>query len=172
MIAVLTNCECGTLINSSVDSVGQETHRVTCPDCQAVIELSSPAEAGMLSACLRCGTEELYQQKDFPQRIGMIITVLATVLATYAWYKYSAFWTFAVLFTFGFIDLLLFRFCRNVLICYRCETQHRGDINWPDHQYFELGIHEKYRQEKLRKQQLRAQGQKPITVPPASDSQS
>jgi hypothetical protein len=49
---------------------------------------------------------------------------------------------------------LLYLVVGDVLVCYRCGAQHRGVAPSPAHQPFDLGIAERYRQERIRREQL------------------
>ena len=108
-----------------------------------------------LVRCPICGTEEMYVQKDFPERVGVLVVVSAVVLATVAWYYYSPTMTFAVLFLFGVADWIFFRTRPEVTICYRCLSQFRGVKENPNHRAFDLGVNERFRQERMRKKELR-----------------
>ena len=44
----------------------------------------------------------------------------------------------------------------DVLVCYRCEAHYRGCTTTDAHQPFEIAIGERYRQEKIRKEQMKA----------------
>ncbi len=43
---------------------------------------------------------------------------------------------------------------KDVLVCYRCNAHYRGFVSQARHQPFDLGIGERYRQEKARREQL------------------
>jgi hypothetical protein len=118
----------------------------------------SPAamESGRITKCPICGTPELYIQKDFPERVGMAIVGLGVILASIAWANYSWIGTFGILFAFGVVDWIFFYTRKNVTVCYRCLAQYRGMETNPDHHGFDLAIGEKYRQERLRKAELKA----------------
>lgn len=127
-------CDCGTLLAAAPDAI----------------------EQGKLVRCPICGTPELYIQKDFPERVGMAIVALGVVLASIAWANYSWIGTFGILFSFGIVDWIFFYTRKNVTVCYRCLAQYRGMAANPDHHGFDLAIGEKYRQERLRKAELKS----------------
>ena len=57
-------------------------------------------------------------------------------------------------------DGLLYLWVKDVIVCYRCGAEHRGSEAKPAHAPFELTTHERYRQERLRKEQtLRMMGE-------------
>jgi hypothetical protein len=51
-------------------------------------------------------------------------------------------------------DGLLYLWVKDVIVCYRCHAHYRGVQPNPDHKPFELAIQERYRQEKIRQEQL------------------
>jgi hypothetical protein len=130
----------------------------TCPACHQAVPLTPPPtvtgpEGTTLQACAACGNAELSKKKDFPHWLGVAILAVACVafLLLNAWYQTGLAWL--VLIGSAVIDGLLYLTVRDVVVCYHCEAQHRGPRrsgNAP----FELTIHERYRQQKLRKEQL------------------
>jgi hypothetical protein len=149
------------------------TVRVCCPNCE---EYSALPEAGAkpwvcsicgagltplahaaeapevgLEHCRYCGHGELYVQKDFPHWLGLSILLVAVVASfiTYSYHEIA--WTWVILLGSAAIDGLLYCLVGNVTICYRCLAQHRGFRPNPDHRPFDLGIGEKYRQQRLRR---------------------
>jgi hypothetical protein len=129
-------------------------------------EQSPPNQAaidgGRLLRCPLCGTDDMYVQKDFPERVGVAIVVTGVVLATIAWARYSWFGTFGVLFGAFAIDWILFHTRKDVTVCYRCLAQFRDAVENPAHRAFDLGVGERYRQERIRKEELRRQQRTPV----------
>ena len=116
-------------------------------------------EAGKLVGCLWCATKDLYIQKDFPHGLGLAIVVAGFALSTIFWYFYMPILTIAVLLGTAALDLALFYLVGDVTICYRCLCQYRGSGANPNglHSAFDLAIGERYRQERLRIEELRSQ---------------
>lgn len=125
-------------------------------------------DAGVIRFCPHCKTEEMYVQKDFPERVGVAIVVVGFIAATVAWAYYSPLATFAILFASFGIDALLFYTRKEVTVCYRCLAQFRGMAENKDHRAFDLGIGEKYRQERMRIADRQRQGVQPIKRNPSS----
>jgi hypothetical protein len=74
---------CGTV--GEVAEV-EATRLVECR-CGRTRELHPGAIAdGGLVACPWCATEDLYVQKDFPQRLGLAIVVVGFAVSTIFWY--------------------------------------------------------------------------------------
>jgi hypothetical protein len=128
-----------------------------CPMCGFLISAAAPLQAGLedLTTCHRCGNHELYIQKDFPHWLGMGILVVACAVSavTYALYWIKTTW--AILIGSALLDGFLYLIMGDVTVCYRCQTQYRGFRPNATHQPFDLAIGEKYRQERLRRQELK-----------------
>jgi len=90
---------------------------------------------GGLTGCLGCGHPELFTKKDFPQALGIVLVVGASLLAPFTWYLSLA----AV----ALIDALLYLFAGNVLVCYPCRAEHRGFAEDPRHPAFDREIEER-----------------------------
>ena len=107
------------------------------------------------SICLVCGNHELYKKKDFPHWLGLSILTFACVgfLVTNA--LYQQWWTWAILIGSAVFDGLLYLWVGDAVVCYRCNAHYRGVTPLPEHQPFELIIGERYRQERIRREQLK-----------------
>ena len=100
--------------------------------------------------CLVCGCDDLWRQKDFPQRLGVAMVALGAVLSTIAFALYMPLTALGVLLAFALVDLLLFTFMKDVLVCYRCHARYRDARPEDDHARFNLETAERYRQEAAR----------------------
>ncbi len=152
-----------------------------CPECRLVGQvpaLESAAQAacrrcgsthplhgeaivdGRLESCPWCLTTDLYTQKDFPQAIGLLIVMAQFAVSTVFWYYERPLATYAILIASALLDWALYPRVPDVTICYRCSCQVRGPGSNPDglHRPFDLGIGERYRQERLRAGELRDRG--------------
>ncbi|GIW87107.1 MAG: hypothetical protein KatS3mg108_1431 [Isosphaeraceae bacterium] len=151
-----------------------------CPGCQQVNRIVDPSpdrplvcdgcgqthssapqaiRNGALQCCPFCGTEDLYIQKDFPHRLGLAILVAGFAVSTAFWYAMMPLATFGVLLATVFLDWILYHRVPDVTICYRCLSQVRGPGSNPERRFqpFDLAIGERYRQERLRLEQLRSE---------------
>jgi hypothetical protein len=144
-----------------VDRV-EDAVTATCARCQAVRELSTSAIAAdsSLIACPWCSTEDLYIQKDFPHGLGLAVVVAGFAVSTVFWYFYLPVLAFAVLLATAAMDVLLYYFVPDVTICDRCLSQIRGPGSAPEGRFqpFDLEVGERYRQERLRVEELRQRG--------------
>ncbi len=125
-----------------------------CPHCDHLLHLPAAATDVGLPACLICGSRELYKKKDFPHGLGMAILVLACLASTVTYWLYDKWLTWAILIGSAAFDGLLYLWVKDVIVCYRCHAHFRGVAANADHKPFELTIHERHRQERLRREQL------------------
>lgn len=111
-----------------------------------------------LKSCLFCGTDDLYIQKDFPHGLGLLIVCAGFAVSTVFWYFYRPAWALGVLLATAAVDVVLYYLVPDVTICYRCLSQYRGVGADPGARFapFDLAIGERYRQERLRVEELRA----------------
>lgn len=147
---------------------------VACPSCGYEKRVAGGSvEADALVACPVCATSDLYIQKDFPHVLGLAIVVVGFAVSSVFWYFYMPVAAMAVLLTTAALDLVLYYLVPDVTICYRCLSQYRGPGSNADSRFgpFDLAIGERYRQERLRIEQLRQRREPsdaPATPPPGS----
>jgi hypothetical protein len=127
-----------------------------CPQCDHIVRLTGGEPDAALHACALCGNAELYKKKDFPHGLGMGILALACLASTLTYWLYSKYWTWAILIGSAAFDGLLYLWVKDVVVCYRCNAHYRGIPAGSAHAPFELTIHERYRQERARREQIQA----------------
>ena len=99
-----------------------------------------------LDVCPKCGCADLFVRKDFPQRLGLAIVVLAGVSFLVLAARATTFrWGVWVLIGAVIIDAVLYFFVPRVTTCYRCRADFRDVPINPSHGPFELAVAEKYR---------------------------
>jgi hypothetical protein len=149
---------CGTI---SHVSMLETVNHVICPRCgtDRRLHVGAISHSG-LQACPLCLTTDLYLQKDFPQGLGLAIVMVGFAISTVFWYYEMPISTFGVLLASALIDGALYHTVPDVTICYRCLCQLRGVGSNPDGKFrpFDLAIGERYRQERIRAQELRERG--------------
>ena len=99
-----------------------------------------------LSACPQCGCRELFIRKDFPQKIGIAIVIVAGV--TFLVLAASRRWFYLgvlVLAVAVVVDLVLYAIVPKLTVCYRCRGEFRDVPLNPEHGGYELAVGEKYR---------------------------
>ena len=128
-------------------SAGQGVQCDACGWSRA--RLAEDFDQGQPTHCLVCGCTDLWRQKDFPQRLGLLMVGLGIVLSTVAYALWHPALSLGILMGFALVDFLLFLFMKDVLVCYRCGARHGGFV--PVSQAtFDLEVDERYRQERLR----------------------
>jgi hypothetical protein len=141
---------------------------VTCRACARTHGLRAEAwDDQGLRACPWCATEDLYLQKDFPQGLGLFIVIVGFAISTVFVYYDNPIPAYIVLLASALIDMVLYYRVPDVTICYRCLSQYRGVGAKPEGRFrpFDLAVGERYRQERIRIEQLREQASAPS--PPA-----
>jgi hypothetical protein len=111
--------------------------------------LAVPEEAvagNRVQRCLVCPSTDLFVRKDFPQRLGVLIVAVGIIGSSIAWYHADLLWTFGILFATALIDVLLYTFVGDALMCYRCQAQYRGVDEMDAHGMVDLETHERHRQ--------------------------
>jgi hypothetical protein len=96
----------------------------------------------------------LYKKKDFPHGLGLTIILLGFAASTVTYWRHELGLTWAILLGTAAFDGLLYLLVKDVVVCYRCNAHYRGVPAGPEHKPFELTIHERYRQERIRREQL------------------
>jgi hypothetical protein len=147
---------CGVV--NGVDAV-ETVLSASCRACETTHELHPESfDSDGLRSCAWCATEDLYVQKDFPQGLGLLIVVAGFVVSTVFWYEERPIPAYLVLLASALLDLVLYYRVPGVTICYRCLGQFRGAGCNPGGRFrpFDLAVGERYRQERLRVEQLRA----------------
>ena len=122
-----------------------------------------------MRSCAWCATDDLYVQKDFPQGLGLLIVIVGFAISTVFWYLERPIPAYVVLLASALLDMILYYRVPDVTICYRCLGQYRGVGSNLEGRFkpFDLATGERYRQERLRAEQLRKQGASANSPPPA-----
>lgn len=127
-----------------------------CPACQHQQALSDALTPdGRLTCCAACGNADLYRKKDFPHWLGLsLLTAACALFFVFAIrFQYAIAW--GILLGSAAIDALMYLYVGDAVVCYRCGAVHRG-VPSRVFEPHDLGIAERYRQERLRKEQVRA----------------
>lgn len=124
-----------------------------CSSCDHRLALPIPEDRS-LGCCAVCGNHELYKKKDFPHVLGMTILVAACVGSVISHWLYFPRVTWAILIGSALVDGLLYLWVGDVVVCYRCNAHHRGYAPSEEHRPHELTVAERYRQERIRREQV------------------
>lgn len=135
-----TQCECN-----------EQTTQLQCSHCDWVRNVpEGTIEQGAVKACVACGCEDLWKQRDFPQWLGIGLVALAAILSTIAVAYYEIVWAIGILLAFGLLDYVFYAVMPDVLVCYRCKSRFRHSSGESAVPRFNLETHERYRQEEIR----------------------
>jgi hypothetical protein len=123
-----------------------------CEHCGQELQIPPGAidEQGGVHRCLACPSTDLFIRKDFPQGLGVAIVTVGLLASCVAWGYSQLYLTFAILFATALVDVVLYVFVPNALMCYRCGAMYRGTADIDKHESFNLETHERHRQQKIR----------------------
>jgi len=120
MEVTLTCNECGSGINVK-PTKGADAARCDICSTENQVQFNEVHFKGELCSCPKCERKDFYKQKDFNRKIGVMLFVIAAILAIFT-YGISL----IVLYLF---DLLLYKRLGEVAICYKCNTVFRNVSN-------------------------------------------
>lgn len=69
---------------------------------------------------------DLFVRKDFPQGLGVAIVTVGLLASCVAWGYSQLYLTFGILFATALVDVVLYVFVPNALMCYRCGAMYRA----------------------------------------------
>jgi hypothetical protein len=96
--------------------------------------------------CPKCGCTDLFTRKDFPQKIGLGIVILAAIAFLILAARPTTFYLGAWLLVAAVIvDAFVYLFVPKISTCYRCRNDIRHQPPDPAVRPFELATAEKYR---------------------------
>jgi hypothetical protein len=120
-------------------------HVLICDNCgrrQAMAEAGFDAGGALrdpLEACLACGSNKLYTQKDFNRKLGLAVVVVGAALSP---------WTYGLsLVACMAFDYGLYHFVPEITVCYACDAIHRGFTHNPAHRAHDPLLSERFRRE-------------------------
>src|SRR5215218_1806595 len=88
-----------------------------------------------LTTCPHCGCRDLFVRKDFPQKIGLAIVVVAAVAFVVLSVRRATMYLGVVVLLAAFVvDAVLYLFVPRITVCYRCRAEFRGVPVNPEHE--------------------------------------
>lgn len=126
-------------------AVGSAPGGLICGSCGARRQMAAArfdaggAPRDPLEACLACGSNKLYTQKDFNRKLGLAVVAVGAVLSP---------WTYglSLVACMGF-DYALYYFVPEIAVCYACDAIHRGFSHNPAHRAHDPLLAERFRRE-------------------------
>jgi len=107
----------------------------------------TPPDEPFLTRCPACGCRDLFVRKDFPQKVGLAIVIVAAVaFLVFASSRQHFYIGVIVLIVAMLIDAAFYWFVPKITVCYKCRSEFRNRPVNPEHEGFELAVGEKYRQ--------------------------
>ena len=117
MMEITITCkECNSGIHVHPKTTASEA---VCQICNTSnpISFSKELEEGVVKQCPVCQRKDFYKQKDFNRKIGVILFVIASILAI---------WTYGIsLIVLYIFDFFLYKKIGDVVSCYKCSTLFR-----------------------------------------------
>src|SRR2546430_7229678 len=87
-----------------------------------------------LLSCPACGCRDLFIRKDFPQKLGLLIVILAALaFLILAASRGNFYLGAAVLMVAGMIDAVLYMIVPEITVCYPCRAEVRHGPLKPEH---------------------------------------
>ncbi|HET7437407.1 MAG TPA: hypothetical protein VFN10_22065 [Thermoanaerobaculia bacterium] len=107
-----------------------------CEECSTPSPVAAPPEGTLIDRCAACDHAELYFQKDFNRTTGVTLVVIGSILAPFTY--------FISLVAVTILDYVIWRIVKNVIVCYECQSVHRGYPQNPALKPFDLVIHDRH----------------------------
>ena len=124
---------------------------VACPHCDwSRDEGAGDFDGDIVCRCRICGCDDLWRQKDFPPALGLLFAGMGILLSSIAWAYYQPELAIGILMAFALVDMILYTFMGDMLVCYRCRARHRRTRLRDKHAAFNLEVSERYVQMKKR----------------------
>ncbi|NKB90173.1 MAG: hypothetical protein GKS06_18355 [Acidobacteria bacterium] len=113
-----------------------------CEHAQGYVEGSETEDGAVsnpLNACVSCGYDRLFAQKDFNRKVGLVIVLIGAALSP---------WTYGLsLLAFMGFDYALYRFVPEITVCYGCDAIHREFEHNPLHRAHDPLLADRYKRE-------------------------
>jgi hypothetical protein len=138
-IQVRCVCAGAPWVRMSAHNPNEFAAALVCAECGRQVSLHTECvtTTGGLVGCLACGHPELFTRKSCPPSLGIVVVVVAAVLAPWTYYL--------SLVGAAIIDFALYRLVPDVVACYVCGAEHRAFGATPRHPRFDRQIEERLR---------------------------
>jgi len=137
--------QCPVCQNRSLAQLQPPDAKVSCSHCEWTRdEGANDFEGEFVRRCRVCGCDDLWRQKDFPPSVGIFFVAMGALFSTIAWAWHRPVLALSILMGFALVDLLLYTFMSDMLVCYRCRARHRRTAMQDEHPAFNLELNERY----------------------------
>ena len=107
-----------------------------CEHCSAPSGVVAPPEGAIIERCAACEHDQLYFQKDFNRTTGVALVAVGAVFVP---------WTYGLsLLAVTVLDYIVWRVVKDVIVCYQCQSVHRGYPPNPEIKPFDLVVHDRH----------------------------
>ncbi len=107
-----------------------------CEHCGIVSDVTAPPDNACIDRCAVCDHDELYFQKDFNRTTGVALVAVGAIFVP---------WTYGLsLLGVTILDYIVWRMVKDVIVCYRCQSVHRGYPANPRLKPFDLVTHDRH----------------------------
>ena len=108
----------------------------SCENCGTESGVVAPPPDQVVSRCAVCNHDELYVQKDFNRTTGVVLVVIGAVFVPWTWGL--------SLLAVTILDFIVYYMVGEVIVCYECQTVHRGYTPAPTIGHFDLATHDRH----------------------------
>ncbi len=107
-----------------------------CDRCGTPSNVLAPPSGSPVTRCAACDHDELYVQKDFNRTTGITLVAVGAIFVP---------WTYGLsLLGVTILDYIVWRMVKNVIVCYACQTVHRGYTPGHSIKLFDLATHDRH----------------------------
>jgi hypothetical protein len=107
-----------------------------CEHCGAESGVTAPPAGAVIDRCAACDHDQLYFQKDFNRTTGVALVAVGAVFVPWTWGL--------SLLGVTILDYIVWRLVKDVIVCYRCQSVHRGYPANPALRPFDLVTHDRH----------------------------
>ena len=120
---------------------------LSCDQCSFSIQFltSVPDIHESVAQCALCKNREFYVQKDFNRKLGLWFVLISGLIALLVMLLTDHRIGIAILLSVSLVDFIIYRYLREVTVCYLCHTIYRGYPKNPEHKPFYLGHEERFK---------------------------
>lgn len=125
---------------------GTADEHLACPRCAreyTVHDAPRLRSGESLQKCAMCESPELFIRKNFPQKTGLLIVLVAAAISIFT-LKTNIKLAYGILGASVLLDAIIYYLIGVVTVCYRCRTEYWGLARNASHDWFDLAVSDKY----------------------------
>ena len=103
---------------------------VACGGCSEALPLTVTDEVRAdraVDACPLCQGRDFYRRKDFDPKLGLVVVIIGALISAGFYWVGLDLVAYGVLGAAVLIDLFVYGRLKDLMVCYRCHTEFRGD---------------------------------------------